>query len=737
MNILQSREGNKFEFIEAEPVWPAGLESEKNIMAGFRTVFVCSGTGPCLLRIAASTVYRCYLNGEFAGYGPAIASHGYFRVDEWPLNRMLKDGDNILAIEVAGYNVNSYYLLNQPAFLQAEIIADDKVIAATSPQNGCFEAAILPERLQKVHRYSLQRPFSEVYRLQPDYGLWRVDRSVPMSSILDITSAKRTIGRGVPYPAFSVRQPKARLREGQVKVNEQMDSYRKLPYFTAIGPKLGGFKEDELDIAPVYDVQRTVNIANNRLEEDYAEPQRLHLTDQMFTIYDFGSNLSGFIGLTVHCARKTKLYVLFDEVLIADDIDPLRLVAVNIVSYEMPPGQYTVESFEPYTCRYVKLLVMEGDCVLERLQLREYANPDTRRASFRCSDPGLNLIYEAGKETFRQNAIDNFMDCPSRERAGWLCDSFFTSRVAMQLTGNTQIEHNFFENYALPERFEHLPEGMLPMCYPADHNDGVFIPNWALWFVLQLEEYLLRSNDREMIERLRARVTALFAYFQQFRNEEGLLEKLDSWVFVEWSEANHFVQDVNYPTNMLYAAALAAAGRLYAVDEWTQEAEVIQRKIREQANSGLFFADHANRTEGRLEVQDDVTEVCQYFAFYFGTATPQTHPRLWEELLDIFGPRRKERNVYPNVHQANAFIGNYVRLELLSSYGEINQLAEELKQYFLYMAEQTGTLWEHNSAGASCNHGFASHIVHVLYRDILGVYKIDPQARVVELRFPD
>ena len=52
------------------------------------------------------------------------------------------------------------------------------------------------------------------------------------------------------------------------------------------------------------------------------------------------------------------------------------------------------------------------------------------------------------------------------------------------------MEQNFFENFLLPDRFEHLPPGMLPMCYPADHNDGVFIPNWSLWFVVQLEEYL-------------------------------------------------------------------------------------------------------------------------------------------------------------------------------------------------------------------------------------------------------
>jgi len=98
------------------------------------------------------------------------------------------------------------------------------------------------------------------------------------------------------------------------------------------------------------------------------------------------------------------------------------------------------------------------------------------------------------------------------------------------------------------------------MCYPADHYDGNYIPNWALWFVMQLEEYNARSGDRATIDALQPRVLRLFEFFRQYENEDGLLEKLPSWVFVEWSAAAQFVQDVNYPSNMLYAGALTAAG---------------------------------------------------------------------------------------------------------------------------------------------------------------------------------
>jgi alpha-L-rhamnosidase len=329
------------------------------------------------------------------------------------------------------------------------------------------------------------------------------------------------------------------------------------------------------------------------------------------------------------------------------------------------------------------------------------------------------------------------MDCPSRERTGWLCDSLFTSRVAPDLTGTTVVEKAFFENFLLPTRFEHLPDGMLPMCYPADHYDGVFIPNWSLFFVIQLEEYLARSGDQVMVDALRGRIMRLMDYFKRFENEDGLLEKLESWVFVEWSAANQFVQDVNYPSNMLYAAALAATGRMYGDAALSTKAEKIRDVIRHQSFDGQFFVDNAVRKDGKLEMTRNRSEVCQYFAFFFDVASLKTHGRLWKTLRDEFGPDRKETKAHPEVHMANSFIGNMLRMELLSRAGHGQQILDESIAYLLYMAQRTGTLWENVGADASCDHGFASHIVHTLNRDILGVYQIDPRNRVVRLRFGD
>jgi hypothetical protein len=217
-----------------------------------------------------------------------------------------------------------------------------------------------------------------------------------------------------------------------------------------------------------------------------------------------------------------------------------------------------------------------------------------------------------------------------------------------------------------------------------------------------------------------------------------LLEKLEKWIFLEWSKANEFVQDVNYPTNMLYAKTLDVVSKLYNRPALAAKAFRIQETVRKQSFDGTFFVDNAIRENGRLVLQkNNRSETCQYYAFFLGTATPKSHPALWKTLLNDFGPQRKTTKAYPEIFPSNAFIGNYLRLESLSRYGHVKQLLNESIDEFLYMANLTGTLWENITTVASCNHGFASHVAHVFYRDMLGLNRIDPINKKIVVVFND
>ena len=723
-------------FRAAKPIWPAGRETEMNVLVGFRAVVPAQAGQAAVLRLTASTIYRAWLNGEFLGYGPARGPHDWFRMDEWDLRGKLRQGDNVVAIEVAGYNCNSFYLLDQPSFLQAEVVSGARVLAATAGAGATFQAKILEQRVQKVSRFSSQRTFSEVYRMSPGLDDWRARADAPFAGVACTTAAdKKYLPRRVSYPLFEVRTPVAEVAAGSVAPDAGPQKLWRPYFMTVVNSNRHGFVEKDLAAVPSTDLQRLKVTARDGNVRPGVAGQPVSCSAGTFRIFDFGTNLSGFVGARLTCERKARVLITFDELLTDGDVDFKRLDCLNVVSYELEPGAYEVESIEPNGLRFLKITVLDGACRAERIHLREYANPDASAARFSSSDRGLNAIFEAARQTFRQNTVDVFMDCPTRERAGWANDAYWTARAGFDFCGNTKVEQVYFEDFLLPEKFAHLPDGMLPMCYPSDHYNGQFIPNCALWFVLQLEEYYARSNDRAMVEALRPKVLKLFEYFAKFRNADGLLEKLDSWVFLEWSAANTFVQDVSYPSNMEYAGALEAASRLYQLPALAEEARQVKQAILAQSGRGEFFVDNAVRKNGELCITTNRTELCQYMAFYFGIATPQTHPQLWRRLCDEFGPQRDATKVWPQIHKANAIIGNYLRMDLLPRYGLTAETFAEARAYYLRMAELTGTLWEYDDTRKSCNHGFASHAAHLFYRDFLGLQAIDRQARVVTLRF--
>ena len=712
-------------FRQAWPVWLAGRETEMNLTVGFRAI--SPAATEATLRIAACTRYRVWLNGEFLAWGPTRGPHGYYRVDEWDLNGKLGRKRNLIAIEVAGYNVNSFELLDQPSFLQAEVQSDGIVLAATGVN---FEALIPGDRVQRAARYSFQRGFSEVYRLQERSFAWRIDPDAIFEREATASQdIRRLLAHHVPLPMFDLRDPVAHISHGNLEPNAPESLYTDRSLVN-ISDQFKGYRLEELEETPFRDIQKLASVNAVQDGISYSPNEPFLFPAGTWRIFDFGVNLSGFPGLHVACETPARLILAFDEILTNGDVNDKRLGCINVVDYHLEPGTYALDTFEPYTFRYLKLYAIGGVVRVDRVRLREHASPDASNATFRCSDDQINRIFEAARETYRQNAVDIFTDCPSRERAGWLCDSFFTARIGLDLTGHTKVEDNFLQNFLLPDRFPFLPEGMLPMCYPSDHNDGVYIPNWAMWFVIELEEYRNRGGDPQLIADLKPRVMALMDFFKRYENADGLLEKLERWVFVEWSRANDFVQDVNYPTNMLYYGCLQSVARLYNDNAFAKKAEEVKARILEQSFDGEYFVDNALRNGDALQVTRNRSETCQYYAFFFDIASAETHPELWRKLRDEFGPIRAEVDRHPEIHPSNAFIGYYLRLELLSRFGEAESILRDVQGYFSYMAEHTGTLWENAGSYASCNHGFASHVAHVLLRDILGVQVFPLEKRV-------
>ncbi len=714
-------------FEKALPVWAYYREKEMNLWLSFRTL--AKKAEKTLLRLTGSTAYDVKVNGKFIAFGPARSAHGYYRVDELDLSEYVKE-DAVITITVAGYNCNSYYHLDQPSFLTAELISDGEITAATGHDG--FLCRVMTEHVQKTLKYSLQRTFCEVYELSPALEAWDKDvtakfdyKNTALLLPAVCEEEKTYIARGSYYntyefiPAAAIISrlcyTKSDHREKALYPSYHIPRTKAAPVWKAFAFSEIEQKNDSFLLA------RNIEVSKYYQTNEHAHPETIG--EGHGVTYKMAINTTGKLEMDVICEEDCEIVVTYDEFLGENGlVNFRRMYTVNSLIWRLKKGSYHLSTFEPYTMGALHLFVTKGKATILNVGMIYFGADKTAR-KFNGEDPVMQKIFDAAVETYRQNTFTVYMDCPSRERAAWLCDSFFTSRVEKVLTGKSEIERVFLENFFLPDSFKALPKGMLAMCYPGDQYNSSYIPNWAMWLVLELEEYLERTGDKALVEMAKPRIDALLDYFKRYENKDGLLEKLDGWVFVEWSRANDLIQDINFPSNMLYARMLIAVANLYGDKKLRKKAEQIKKYINENAiTEEGFYCDNAVYGEdGKAQLSGECTETCQYYAFFCGTTTPEQSPELWNRLVHDFGPERVVPGKWPeieedakwrHVHASNAFIGNYLRLELLYLNKEYGKLIQNIRSFFIKMAELTGTLWENETPTASCNHGFASHVLY-------------------------
>ena len=727
-------------FGSAKPVWPEGRETEMNGFYRFRAEVVSETASGGTLKATAGHVYRARVNGAFVGYGPARSAPGFFRVDEWPVAFVA--GTNVVELEVAGYNCNNFYLPDQTPFVQAEVRIGNRVVAETA-KAGAF-AAFEAGRVTKAPRFSYQRGFAEIYRLPETRTA-----ALPLAE----QPAKTLLPREWAYPDFAVTDPFAAVSTERVERDETV-KVRTDRCLVQSHPGYKIYPIEELAENPHYDLQklRTVSRTKGAAARGGWHP----LAANEGVVFEAPREFAGFPRFRAKCRGPVTLYLSFDEFLQPDgSVDNFRAETLGAAVWHLAPGEYDLEGFEPVAFKCARLLAVGGAAEVTAPSVRTYVSPAADRTAFRASDPAYGKIFEAAKASYAANAVDCLTDCPIRERAGWLGDSFFTGRASQWLTGSGRNERLFLDNFLRPEQFVCEPEyeGLVPAVWPVDLMcKACFIPNYDLWFVQELEDYVRRTGDRSLAEAFRARVLGLISALDRHLNSDGLLEKLPGWVFVEWSHANELVQDVNYPSNMMYAETLDAAARLYGLPALSERAARMRETIRRQSlTADGWYCDNAVRQgDGTLKLSGERTEVCQYYAFFTGVATKERDATLWGRLVRDFGPERVRNakwdcgdnlwlrlstpireGVWKEIWPANMIFGTCLRMELLSRDGRSAQVAREMREHFLPMAEKTGTLWEHGDPRASCCHGFASIASEYLFRDILGVRRIDGTAKTI------
>ena len=690
-------------FRTAKPIYVKELSGVMNGFATFAAqVDSLSGAE---LHICAADLYRVSVNGRFVAAGPARTAKGYARMDRIPLDGLGRKSGNQIIISVLGYGCRSLSTVLQPMFLWAEVVRNGEVLAATGRDFDCF---LSDAKKRKCARYSTQRHFVEEWDLRCSlYG-----RSVPVAVM---ENPPQVIERVAPYPFYSPIRLSCASSVGRFEADPSAEIRRNF-YSFPLSERWGYYPENEVERHSYEWVQ-----GQKQIREAGLTAMPLGVAEGHYAIFDFTRMETGFLRLLGTAQDGTEVVVAFSEDASPDRFAFTDMHAHNVIDLTLG-GRFDFLSFEPYTLKYAAVFVKKGDLWLDGFGIRGFAgNVTDVSVPEAITDPCLREIYMGAVRTFAHNAVDLYTDCPSRERAGWLCDSYFTAKAEYCLHGSTAVEDAFLENFRLFENGGEYPEGVLPMCYPSEmQDDGKFIPQWTMWYILEVADYVTNRGHGNDREKFRKSVYGLLDFYSRYENADGLLEKLPSWNFVEWSRANNWTQDVNYPTNFLYAEVLRCVGRLFGDRAAGEKAEKVARETVRQSFDGRVFLDHAVWKDGGLMRCADCSEAGQYYAILFGGIDMKTpeYAELRHLVLEVFGADRTV--LLEEIAPINAFIGAYLRLEALLKMGENEAVLHSLTTFFGGMAGETGTLWEYRERHGSRDHGFASYAL-VAMRAALGI----------------
>lgn len=694
-------------------VWAEGQKNQMNRAFAFVLDLGKKQMGEICL--SAASCYKVIADGKLMGFGPNRTAHGYARAAVYPFNAQY------ITVEVQSHFVPNFCWVKREPFF-ACVLKTESGKEYFAEDFNCFA---LSDRVQKVRRYSFQRGFCETYINEKDRTALYFCK--PQNAYPRVKTEKAELPHLLPSetlnPALSEIFAEKVIDSGYCKTSPEIAVYVDRTE-TLIGTVIEGFKRGEWQDFSTDEISRITYLSGAK-SGDYA-----------YETLDFSRIVTGIVEVEIIAGNAGEVFFAFDEILSDEKlktIKPFRGDTANVFKWTVKKaGVYNLSAFEPYAFRYANVITSAG--VKANVKVRAYENPEAGKMLFECDDKKIEQIMEAARHTFAHNAVDLLTDCPSRERAGWLSDSFFSSVAERVFTGDNKVERAFLQNYILADKSGH-PKGMIPRCYPADYyeEDG-FIPNWSLWYILEIYKYFTQYGYDETVEKSRANVEGILNYFVDFENEFGVLEDLKGWIFVEWSAANNsdHINGINVPSNACYYASLLAAAKVYGIKGLKEKAEKVKDYLLKNAYVDGFFVDNLIRNEkGDIIPTGNYTETCQYYMFFFKCADKYTHKELFDKMLNEYGKSDSSASGgNPGKKQltpSNMIYGVYMRLELLMREQKRVELLNECVRYFYDMTQKTGTLWENNTASASCDHGFASYVSRFIIYALFGFDVLYPE----------
>ena len=439
----------------------------------FRRTFDLAAARKVRVFITADDYYKLYVNGRFAGQGPAagVPEHTYY--NEIDITPLVRAGRNVLAVHTYYQGlVNRVWVSGDNRHgLLLDVVADGRTVVKSdetflTARHGAYSACgVVGYDTQYLERYDAGAPEAGFER--PDFDDSRWARAVVHP-------------RGGDYSVFP--QPTPML---------------------------------------TFEVIRPVSC------ETAADGS---------VRYDFGGIYVGSVELSASGPKGAEVKLLCGQELNADGTvrHKMRCNCDYVESLVLSGGPKDVlNQFDFKSFRYLEVRAPKGVSVdPASVVLRARHSPFCLRAKPNFGENAdLARIWRLCVDSFRYGVQEQIQDCMDREKGYYLGDGCYTMYSYCLLTGDWTPARKFFDDFL---RTRDVDRGLLTCANCSLMQEIAEYPLMLIWFA---RAYLEETGDVAFVrERFGALADVLDSYRERYARADGLICRLDKWCVVEWPQ---------------------------------------------------------------------------------------------------------------------------------------------------------------------------------------------------------
>lgn len=426
-----------------------------------------------ILRITADDYYKVYINGVFAGQGPAPAYPEHYYYNEIDISKLMTNGKNLIAVH--GYYqglINRVWNSGEGRFaLAADIVVKKE-------QGESIKSLLW--KYQVSHAYSGEVTGYDTQFLEDfDSRMWN--------------------------PGWNCLEKEPEIR---TELWKEMVPARWADYSMTLQP-------------------------TKMLEIYERDPELIRKETSNCWFVDVGHEVAGTLILKAKGKAGQKIHIFCGEELNTDGSvrSDMRCGCRYEETWILDEGECLLEPYDYKGFRYGWIQAESGVELLEvKVQIRHYPFDDSM-CILETDNTLLNDIFQLCKNTVKYGIQEGYLDCPTREKGQYLGDAVVSARSQVLLTGSTELLRKCIDQFAETSK---ICPGLMAVAPGSLMQE---IADFSLlWAELLLLDYQF-TGDREFLAKYYPTARNVLCYFEQYKNEKGLLEQVSGkWNLVDWPE---------------------------------------------------------------------------------------------------------------------------------------------------------------------------------------------------------